>query len=212
MTRRLILQDFTAPVSASDDQVERVHGSTVSTLADADVDALEKFDAGYKSGWADCAVAEAEERRSVGADLAKAISEATLTLDTARRDVLAALGPFFDEVVATLLPAIAAKAVAPTVLAELSALAEGQTFAQAEILAAPSVCASLERIVELEGFAGITVRPEPAFAEGQVSIRAGSERRDLDMAAATERIAHTIDGFNAQTSAPEAIDLTQGVA
>lgn len=211
MTRSLILQDFTAPAPAFDTGANAAL-APMSPALEEEIDTLETFDAGYKSGWADCAAAEAEERRSVGADLTKAVSEATLTQEAARRDVLAALGPFFGEVVETLLPAIAAKAIVPTVLAELSALVDGQTLARVEIHAAPSVCQTLERIVEFEGVADITVRPEPAFAEGQVSIRVGAERRDLDMAAATARIAEAIAGFSVQTERSENLELSQGVA
>lgn len=212
MTRSLILQDFAAPAPAFDGEVPIASTVAAPVAAEEEVDTLETFDAGYKSGWADCAAAEAEERRSIGADLTKAVSEATLTQEAARRDVLAALGPFFEEVVGTLLPAIAAKAVAPTVLAELSALADGQTLARVEIHAAPSVCQTLERVIELENVADLDVRPEPAFAEGQVSIRAGTERRDLDMAAATARIAEAIVGFSTQVTLSENVELSQGVA
>lgn len=211
MTRSLILQDFaTAAPEPSFSFGSALSESEMSPIEEAD--ALESYDAGYKSGWADCASAEAEERSAVGADLAKNLTDAQLTYEAARRDVLAALGPFFEDVAATLLPKMAAAAVAPTVLAELGALAEGQTISKIEIHAAPSACASLEKLGETEHLAGLIVRPEPAFAEGQVSIRVGSEQRDLDMAGAADRIAAAIVGFSA--SAPQSkteIDI-QGAA
>lgn len=210
MTRSLILQDFAAAHSVD------VGFDAVPTAADPEMvdagDMLESYDAGYKNGWADCASAEAEERGAVGAELAKNLTDATLTYEAARRDVLAALGPFFEDVVSTLLPKMAAAAVAPTVLAELGALAEGQIVSKIEIHAAPSACASLERLGETEHLADLTVRPEPAFAEGQVSIRMGSEQRDLDMAGAADRIAEAIAGFSAQTAPSEHLIASKGAA
>lgn len=211
MTRSLVLQDFSSAAPAPN--LGFAAPQPESTLQPAEeTDALESYDAGYKSGWADCATAEAEEKHSVSADLAKNLSEAHLTYEAARRDVLAALGPFFEDVAATLLPKMAAAAVVPTVLAELGAMAEGQTVSKIEIHAAPSACASLERLGDTEHLIGLTVRPEPAFADGQVSIRVGSEQRDLDMASAAARIAEAIAGFGALDPQSDAQFASQGAA
>lgn len=210
MPRSLILQDFSS--SLPDRGTPGSAQLTVGAEPANEADALESYDAGYKSGWADCAAAEAEERHSVGAALAKNLSEAELTYDAARRDVLAALGPFFEDVAATLLPKLAAAALAPTVLAELGALAEAQTGAKIEVFAAPSACASLERLGEFQHLGNLTVRPEPAFADDQVSIRAGAEQRDLDMSGAADRIAEAISAFSRQASEPDLQPLSQGAA
>ncbi|GAB5448919.1 FliH/SctL family protein [Gymnodinialimonas sp.] len=211
MTRSLILKDFASPYTTQSLHSMEAEVPPADQLQD-ETDALESYDAGYKCGWADCAAAEVDERTAIGADLAKNLSEAQLTYETARRDVIAALGPFFADVAATLLPKIASAALAPTVLAELGALAEDQTEAEIEIRAAPSACAALERLGETEQLSGLTVRPEPAFAEGQVSIRVGSEQRDLDMASAANRIADAVADFAAQSSQFDAQTPSKGVA
>ena len=209
MTRSLVLQDFAADGAHVPD---RTGPSPLQTEPAEEADALESYDSGYKNGWADCAAAEAEERSAVGANLAKNLSEAELTYEAARRDVIAALGPFFEDVASTLLPKMAAAALAPTVLAELGALAEGHTEQGIEVLAAPASCASLERLADIESLSGLTVRPEPAFAEGQVSIRIGAERRDLDMTSAAARIADAIEAFSTMHPEADAQTPTQGVA
>lgn len=211
MTRSLILQDFTVATPDTNLAIEPPTLET-SLFAEESVDALESYDSGYKSGWADCAKAELEERSAVGVALAKNLGEAKLTHEAARRDLLTALGPFFEDIVSTLLPSMAAEAIAPTVLAELGALAEGQTLSKIEIHAAPSACAALERLGETEDLLGLTVRPEPAFADGQVSIRAGSEQRDLDMAGAVARIAEAIAGFSAQNTTSVDLNASEGAA
>lgn len=211
MTRNLILQDFAEPQSDAEFSGTSYAPPAEIPVAD-EAAALEAYDTGYKCGWADCAAAEAEERRAISADLAKNLSTAELLYETARRDVIAALGPFFEDVAATLLPKMAAAALAPTVLAELGALAEGQTAQQVEILAAPSACAILEKLAEAEDLGGVRVRPEPAFADGQVSIRVGSEQRDLDMASAASRIAEAIESFSASASPSESYATTKGAA
>lgn len=211
MARNLILQDFASCRSEGGLNTPLASYAPTPQAAD-ETDALESYDAGYKSGWADCAAAEAEERSAVGAALAKNLSDASMTYEAARRDVLAALGPFFDDVASTLLPQMAAAALLPTVLAELGALAEAQTLAQIEIHAAPSACASLERLGETHQISGLKVHPEPAFSEGQVSIHAGPEQRDLDMASAAARIAAAISDFSASVPEHNAQTRSQGAA
>lgn len=194
MTRSLFLQDFSRPAPAA------VSAPSVSPVDGPAEDALEAFDRGYKSGWADCIEAGSEEKRGIGAALAQAISDAALTEAAARRDIISALGPFFDDVVATLLPRLATAAVGPTVLAELTALAELQLNAEIEIRCAPSACAGVEGLVEDQGMANVTVKPEPTFGDGQVSLRLGHERRDIDMAGTAERIADAITAFRSEIS------------
>lgn len=208
MTRSLILQDFAS------DTPDLSIGSPPAPEAPRqdELDALESYDAGYKCGWADCARAEAEERHAVTADLAKNLTTAELTYEAARRDVIAGLGPFFEDVTATLLPRMAAAALAPTVLAELGALTEGQTSQQIEIHAHPSACAALERLGEAKNLSELVVRPEPAFSEGQVSIRVGAEQRDLDMTGAATRIADAIVAFSDQAIQSELHATSKGAA
>ncbi|ABD57096.1 hypothetical protein [Jannaschia sp. CCS1] len=211
MTRSLILQDFA--VTQSDYDFGAASAEPLADVQSTDeAAALEAYDTGYKCGWADCATAEAEERSAVSADLAKNLSTAELTYETARRDVIAALGPFFEDVAATLLPQMAAAALAPTVLTELGALAEAHTKQDIELLAAPNTCVALEKLAEAENLSGLTVRPEPAFSDGQVSIRAGAEQRDLDMASAAARIADAIAAFRIPASQSETRVTTQGAA
>lgn len=211
MTRSLILQDFAS--SPSDPSFGFTAGAAGPDVPLQDeLDALASYDTGYKCGWADCAQAEAEERDGVAADLAKNLSTAELTYEAARRDVIASLGPFFEDVAATLLPKMAAAALVPTVLAELGALAEGQTAQHIEIHANPSACAALERLGETEQLGHLIVRPEPAFAEGQVSIRVGAEQRDLDMNSAAARIAEAITAISAQPLQSEPHLTSQGAA
>ncbi len=97
MTRTLKLEDFSAlgptPVSAAQ------AAPPIEPEA-----ALAAFDEGYRNGWDDCARAEAEAHRKIGADLAAGLQDITLTYAEARQDVLAGLGPLFEEIAAQLLP------------------------------------------------------------------------------------------------------------
>ena len=201
MSRTLTLQDFTQNVPVMQDFSAVAPGASQQANSHEAEDALASFDRGYQSGWDDCAAAEAEERRGISTEIARQLSEATLTYSAARRDVLAALGPFLDDVARTLLPSMAVSAVLPTIIQELGPLAESQTAKELEILTAPSLIATVQTYIDDEGFSGVEVRSEPTYAEGQASIREGSERKDIDLSAAAAKISEAIVGFRTQSDA-----------
>ena len=189
MTRSLLLEDFATEMSAGAAPAPRT-GSAAPE--DAHLDA---YEAGYKSGWDDCIAAEQEVHRRIGSDLAAALGEISLTHAAARAEVLSALGPLFEEVASTLLPRLAADAVAPTIIAELRDAAEAAVAPGLTLVVAPDALPVLQRLVEDSLDLDVRVEAEPAFAPAQVSIRSASERRDVDLAAAADRIAAALRDF-----------------
>lgn len=200
MIRALTLEDFARPVDGA------VNGSIANTQpSDHETanhepaeDAMAAFDEGYRSGWEDCANAEAENQRKISADLAANLQDLSLSYAEARSDVLTALGPLFEDMAAQLLPALAAEAVAPAVITELRAAAERASSGHAILFASPAAMPALSRLIELEDGLQIELRAEPAYAEGQVSLRFGAERRDIDLSDAARRMAEAIRSFVAQ--------------
>ncbi|MHA7887293.1 MULTISPECIES: flagellar biosynthesis protein [Roseicyclus] len=205
MTRALTLEEFsTDPASPP--------GPTAPAAAADPETALAAFDEGYRNGWEDCASAEAEGQRRIGADLARALSEVNRSYEQARADILAALGPLFEEMAARLLPRLAAEAVAPAVQAELTRIADQASGGQVVLMAAPAALPALERLVDTQPDLSLRLVAEPALAEGQVSLRFAGERRDIDLGEAADRMAEALRAFTApdQTGAPRA--ATQGAA
>ena len=202
MSRSLALEDFSP--QAIDMAVE-----PEPVRRDEETISLEVYESGYKAGWADCATAEAEERRAVGADLAARLREAELTIDTARKEILESLAPFFDELVRTLLPSLASEAVAPMVVQELNALLDDYTDAEAEIRAAPGVCPILRRLIDANGDRMVAILPEPALAECQVFLRVGNERRNIDLSQVTDKISQAVRALQADFGEPT---YSKGVA
>lgn len=206
MTRTLPLEDFSnlGPPNTSTTQA--------APPAEPEV-ALAAFEEGYRNGWDDCARAEAEAHRKIGADLAAGLQDITLTYAEARQDVLTCLGPLFEDIAAQFLPRLAAEAIAPAVVAELRAIATNAASGRAVLIAAPSALPGLERLIAGAGGFEIDLRAEPAFADGQVSIRFGSERRDIDLTDAADRMAEAIRSFVAQEAdIPAPAPIRKGVA
>lgn len=192
MTRALRLDDFAAP------GVEPTSTAPVATVPEASDTTLAAFDEGYRNGWDDCARAEADAHRRIGTDLAANLHDIALTYAEARQDVLTALGPLFEQIAAQLLPRLAAEAMAPAVIAELRAVAAEATGGRPVVIAAPAALPALERLLAADVAMDVDLRAEPAFADGQVSIRYANLRRDIDLGDAAQRMADAIRGFVAQ--------------
>lgn len=204
MRRALFLEDFSAfgPAAAA----------PAAPSGDPEA-ALSAFDEGYRNGWDDCARAEAESHRKIGADLVASLQDVTLTYAEARQDVLVCLGPLFEDMAAQLLPRLAAEAIAPAVVAELREIAATAANARAVLIASPAALASLERLIAGQDGLDIDLRAEPAFAEGQVSIRFGPQRRDIDLTDAASRMADAIRSFVAQeVEMPAPAPIRKGMA
>jgi flagellar assembly protein FliH len=207
VTRALALEDFTAGSGPPPMRPPAPEGAAQEA-------ALAAYEDGYRNGWDDCARAEAESRHHVGADLAAALREMTMTHAEARAEVLASLGPLFEEIAGSLLPALAAAAVAPAVVAELRAAAAAGAAGRAVLIAAPGALPALERLLPAAPDLEVELRGEPAYAEGQVSLRFGAERRDIDLGEAADRMAAAIRAFVAQDTGPArpAVPIRKGAA
>ncbi|MEM7722763.1 MAG: hypothetical protein AAF376_10340 [Pseudomonadota bacterium] len=174
-----------------------------------DEDRLAAYEAGYQSGWDDCASAEAEAHRNVGADLAANIAEIAITYDRARGDVLSGLGPLFEEIAGQFLPALATEAIAPAVIAELEEAARVASDGRVKLVASPNTLPTLEKLVEERDDLDVSLQAEPAYADGQVSIQFGQEHRKIDLTDAANRMAEAIRAF-VQTATGTPAPLDQG--
>jgi flagellar assembly protein FliH len=209
MIRILALEDF-QPIDMSGPAMASESEDTGNENQEA---TLAAFDEGYRNGWDDCAKAEAETHRRIATDLAANLQDISLTYAEARQDVLNSLGPLFEDIAAQLLPSLAAEAIAPVVVAELQAAAHGAARGRAVLIASPSALPALERLIAEQGLPEVDLHAEPAYAEGQVSIRFDDERRDIDLSGAAQRMAEAIRSFVALEIEPSLpAPIRKGVA
>jgi hypothetical protein len=223
MTRTLILEDFGHASDPSLTERETADGAAPVAPPDAahpdsGASGLEAFEQGYQSGWDDCIANETEERRRIGTDLAAALSELSLTTETIRTELLTSISPVLEEIASQLLPKLAAEAVAPILINEVTNIVSGHGPVTLELFAAPEKCASIAALVETVADLPVTVVPETAFAEGQVSIRFADQRRDIDLSDAAARMSAILRAFaaDAGSAGPQtghgSDDIERGVA
>ena len=229
MTRALVLEDFGHPgtedasafpgpaVPAEMPDATPPSAPLVSH-AELDGDGLDAFEQGYRNGWDDCIANETEERRRIGSDLAATLSEMSLAAEEMQREILSDLAPLLDQIAEQLLPPLAAEALAPVVMEQVRSIVAECGPVEIELLAAPEKCRPIEAVLQASTDLAVRVLPEPAFAEGQVSIRISDQRRDIDLSEAAERMADIIRAFAAEArsggvaAAPVSRELQRGVA
>jgi flagellar assembly protein FliH len=221
MTRALRLEDF-GRTAAAESAASAPEPAPPPPPPEPDAGGLEAFEQGYKNGWDDCIANENEERRRIGADLAAALQEIEHSAHAVREEMLAGLVPLLEQIASQLLPSVAAEAVAPVVVAELERIASAQLATEAQLVAAPATVPVIENLVAATPELAVDVFPEPAYAEGQVSLRFADQRRDIDLSDAAGRMARAIRDFAAEmvgdgnaagtAEAPHESIATRGVA
>jgi flagellar biosynthesis/type III secretory pathway protein FliH len=229
MTRALVLEDFGLPGSPDTnafagpavlDEIPDAAPPSAPQMAhsELDGDGLDAFEQGYRNGWDDCIANETEERRRIGSDLAATLSEMSLAAESMQREILSGLAPLLEQIAEQLLPPLAAEALAPAVMEQVRSIVAECGSVEIELLAAPEKCRPIEAVLQASTDLAVRVLPEPAFAEGQVSIRIADQRRDIDLSDAAERMADIIRAFAAEarsggvSAAPASPDLQRGVA
>jgi flagellar assembly protein FliH len=171
--------------------------------ADLHGESLDAFEQGYRSGWDDCIANETEERRRVAADLAKALKEISATAEQIRAELLRDLSPLFEQIVAQLLPALEAEALAPVLREELVRIAASRMATDLRIVAAPASRPVIEHLLSEVELPDTEIVTEPAYAEGQVSLRFAGQRRDVDLSEAVRQMSETMRAFAAGSAAED---------
>ncbi|MEM9317789.1 MAG: hypothetical protein AAGA70_02145 [Pseudomonadota bacterium] len=196
MTRRISLEDFdSAPKAQPEPKVP-----PPPTEPEIDIEGIRAaaFEDGYKSGWDDCHAENVKSEQAVSSDLLQSLKDMELTFQEARGDVLAAIRPVIDAIIEQLLPKLATDGLSAMVAKELMPLLEDAADLQAELLGSPQVVPILRKLVDLRDDTSVRIRPEPSFSAAQVSLRLGSEARDVDLTTAVEQISSELDQFTAR--------------
>ena len=156
---------------------------------------LASFEKGYQAGWDDAAKSQAEDQRSVTADLAQNLQDLTFTYEEAYAAVLQSLRPLLEQMVTTVLPTISQQTLAPR-LADLlreRVKAHGQqTF---EIVTAPGDMTRMEILTQALPEMQIALRQDDTLAVGQLYLRFGDAEEEIDLKSVLDAIEQAVSGF-----------------
>jgi flagellar assembly protein FliH len=180
----LNLEEFVDPAAAPIEEAE-AEGDA------AEQGRLAAYEQGYAAGWEDAARTLGDEQTTIRADLARNLAALALTLETARAQVLAGLGPAVLELCHLLLPRLARESLGAVLADELGALTEGMGNSQIILRISPQDQPAVASLIEDRGEV-ITLELEPSLAAGQVLMRLEDQELEIDMPRAVEALLSTI--------------------
>ncbi|MDQ2093973.1 hypothetical protein [Rhodalgimonas zhirmunskyi] len=156
---------------------------------------LEAFERGYKAGWDDANRASADAQGKVSTDLAGNLQELSFTYHEAHAQMLRSLEPFLGQIVASLLPEIAQKALVPKIVEELKALGSDLGAIEAEIVVAPRNSRIVREMLGEAVTFPVRVVEEPSLAEGQAFLRFGESEREINQDNVLAKVVRAVDAF-----------------
>lgn len=189
MGRPIVLEDFSQYTALASP------GSPQSVPVLPEEQRLAAFEQGYKAGWDDAATAQSEETGNVSADLAGNLRDLSFTYHEARAHVLTGIEPLLREIVASVLPEIAARTLPDLVLERLDGFLKAAAEPPVILMVAPTSRHAIEAILPNSPGFPVIIREEPTLADGQVFLRAGQMEEAIDTSSAITTIQTTIDDF-----------------
>jgi len=179
----------------------------VETLTEAvpAVDTTEIYEKGYQAGWDDCLEGAKRDQTHIAEALGKRLSDAHLSVDHARAEILAELKPLMADIVQKLLPALAQNGFRQRLLDEVMALAQDVAQAEVEIRVSHEELNAMTSLLENHpDIPQFKLTADDALGLTKAHLKLGSTGRSID-------ILHVVDGietaFDAVLSDDSAINL-----
>ncbi len=156
---------------------------------------LASFEKGYQAGWDDAAKSQAEDQRSVTADLAQNLQDLTFTYEEAYAAVLQSLHPLLEQMVATVLPNISQQTLAPRLAELLRERVKAHGHQPFEIVTAPDDMTRMEILTEALPEMQIVLRQDDTLTRGQLYLRFGDTEEEIDLKSVLDAIEQAVSGF-----------------
>lgn len=175
-------------------------------LAEPGVDAktfeakrLESFEEGYRAGWDDAARAQSEDSTRLTSALTQQLSDLSFTYQEAFGAATRAVLPLIEDMVNTLLPALARESIGAHLVSQLSEMAEQIGDTPVEIAVAPGRAEAVAPLLEQDFAFPIRVVEDASLAEEQADIRFAEIERQIDLTDTLAGVKAAVEGFAEQS-------------
>lgn len=153
------------------------------------MDTTEIYETGYQAGWDDCLERSKRDQTHIAEALGKRLSDAQLTVDHARNEILADLKPLLADIVQKLLPALAQSGFRQRLLDEVAALAQDAAQTEIEIRVSHEELNAVTVFLEAHpDTPQVKLSADAALGLTQAHLKLGSTGRSID-------ILHVVDGI-----------------
>jgi flagellar assembly protein FliH len=157
---------------------------------------LAAFEQGYRAGWDDAMGSEAEEGAALRAAIAARLEAIAAGVAQVRGEILAALRPLIEAIVASLLPGVARLALPGQIADALVPFAELATDTAIELVVNPAAAAAAEAaLVAAACPLPIQIREDAALGDGQAVIRLASAETLVDLDTVIARVSRLVADY-----------------
>lgn len=155
----------------------------------------EAYEQGYAAG-VKSASADYENRTLQSHErLVQSLTALRLTREQARHEVLLSMEPLLNDIVATLLPAIARKSLGGFILSELMPLVGRAAEAPVIVASAPDVTFEVEEMLAARNILSVQLVPDPELSSLQAKLKGSQTELRIDLGGAITSIGEAIADF-----------------
>ncbi len=170
----------------------------VVTFNEADLEGqkLEAFENGYRAGWDDAVKAQSDDRSRISSAFGQHLQDLSFTYHEAYSQVMNAMTPLLDEMVAALLPQIARETLGHHIVEQLQSMAQEVGALKVIVAVAPSNTESVAPLLEGKFSFPIQLIEDDTLADEQADIRLGQTEKQIDLGDLIASVSEAVDGFS----------------
>jgi flagellar biosynthesis/type III secretory pathway protein FliH len=165
------------------------------TEADIEGKKLEAFEKGYRAGWDDAVKAQSDDRMRISSTFGQHLQDLSFTYHEAYTQVMNAVTPLLNEMVASLLPTIANETLGQHIVDHLKAMSREIGTMRVVVAINPSKLEAVTALLDRDFGFPIDLVEDDTLHEEQADIRFADTERQIDLSDLISSVAEAVEGF-----------------
>ncbi|ASP19846.1 ABC transporter ATP-binding protein [Antarctobacter heliothermus] len=165
------------------------------TEAELEGQKLESFEKGYRAGWDDAVKAQSDDRSRISSSFGQHLQDLSFSYHEAYSQVMNAVTPLLNEMVASLLPNIARETLGQHIVEQLQVMSREIGAMEVVIAVNPKRVDAITPLLDRDVGFPIQIAPDDTLAEEQADIRFGQTERQIDLSDLIASVAEAVEGF-----------------
>lgn len=193
-----LLEDFgstSPPVQGPATRTESASAEPAFREADLEGKKLEAFEKGYRAGWDDAVKAQSDDRTRISSAFGQHLQDLSFTYHEAYTQVMNAVTPLLNEMVTSLMPALARETLGHHIVDQLKTMSREIGQMEVVIAVAPNRVEAVTPLLKQDFGFPIRLMPDDTLAEEQADIRFGDTERQIDLSDLIASVAEAVEGF-----------------
>ncbi|MGP6089157.1 ABC transporter ATP-binding protein [Antarctobacter jejuensis] len=156
---------------------------------------LEAFEKGYRAGWDDAVKAQSDDRTRISSAFGQHLQDLSFTYHEAYTQVMNAVTPLLDEMVASLLPEMARATLGHHIVEQLQTLSREIGHMEVVVAVAPGKIEAVTPLLEADFGFPIQLVADDTLSEEQADLRFGQTERQIDLGDLIAAVSEAVQGF-----------------